>query len=731
MSRATNRYPATQTKGQRSQLLPITASPESELDDPIRLETRSGKQTVRDDTGVDLNKTGTEQPHRSVSGQDTRNGVSFYTITDRRFFIGTVGMVNSLRRLGYDQRVSVLDRGLSKHQRDLLAAECDLVVLPHTYASNPTLFKPFAHLTHPQGVIVLLDSDLIVARNLDLIIEAASSGQVCACADSESERWFAEWEHIFDLPCRPRRQTYINAGFLAFSVEHWPHLLPRWWSLCQRISSHPTIYEGAVWASPTSQADQDVLNAILMSEVPAECITVLPQETQPTVRETLEGEVELLDIVELLCSLRGRPVTLVHITGKTKPWELRGWSWIGRHLYPTFLRRLLIGEDVRIQVSSSDVPVWFRRGNIGRLTMQVLSSVNRVTFRVRRWLPLRLAYGLLSTRLKMLHDQASASIMVRSPATEVVDRSDVYPESTVLQRYNPISEENQQVKDVELSGFSLVLGTIGRTDELRVFLDSLDAQTYRKFELILVDQNQDERLSPILAPYADKFPLVHVRTEKKGLTRAKNLGLEHASKDIIGFPDDNCQYPTYFLQRVAWFLTKNPEWDGITGRSTDEEGRDSYFKFDKKAGALNKYTAWKRGAAYSIFVRADRTRGVRFDEEMGPGAGTEWGAGDETDYLLQLVERGASLFYDPGLVAVHPQPVTPDNEDALHRAYSYACGGSHAVRKHKFPLWFKAWWILRSVLRLLVSLIRREKVYGPQFRWNLLKGKVRGLVRQD
>jgi glycosyltransferase involved in cell wall biosynthesis len=640
-------------------------------------------------------------------------------------------MVNSLRLLGYDQRVTVLDRGLSKHQQDLLAAECDLVVVPHTYASNPTLFKPFAHLTHPHGVIILLDSDLIVARTLDLIIEAAISGQVCACADPESERWFAEWERIFDLPCRPRRQTYINAGFLAFSVEHWPHLLPRWWSLCQRISSHPTIYEGAVWESPTSQADQDVLNAILMSEVPAECITVLPQETQPTVTETLEGEVELLDLEELSCSLRGRPVTLVHITGKTKPWELRGWSWIGRHLYPTFLRRLLIGEGVRIQVSHSDVPVWFRRGNIGRLTMQALSSVNRLTFRVRKWPALRLAYELLSTRSKTLHDQASASIMVRSPAPEVMDRSDEHPESMILRAPSPISEENQHGKDVELPGFSLVLGTIGRTEELRVILNSLDAQTYRNFELILVDQNQDERLTPILAPYADKFPLVHVRTEKKGLSRAKNLGLELASKAIIGFPDDNCQYPAHFLQRVAQFLARNPEWDGMTGRSIDEQGGDSYLKFDRKAGALTKYNAWKRGAAYSIFVRADRTLGVRFDEEMGPGAGTPSGAGDETDYLLQLIERGASLFYDPDLFAIHPEPITPDNEDALHRAYSYAWGGSHAVKKHRFPLWFQAWWILRSVLKLLVSLIGREKVPGPQFRWNLLKGKVRGLVNQN
>lgn len=644
--------------------------------------------------------------------QNAKDNVSFYTITDERFFVGTVGMVNSLRLAGYNQHVFVLDRGLSRHQRHLLATECNLVTLPGTQATNATLFKPFANLIDPQGVVVIIDSDLIVARSLNAVIEAAKSGQICACADSENGRWFAEWEQIFDLSRRLRQQTYVNAGFLAFSVEHWPQLLPRWWDLCQQISSHPTIYEGAIWESPTSQADQDALNAILMSEVPAEHVTVLPPETQPTYAEMLGGHVELLDIEKLSCSLRDRPITLVHITGKRKPWELKGWRWIGRHLYSAFLRRLLVGSNISIQISRSDVPVWFWSGRIGALAMDVISWINQTLSYVRRWPLVKLIYGFLYRRLGMLRVRPAGKLY--SPAPGVVSH---------------LSEENQQVAEVEIPGFSLVLGTIGRTDDLKIFLESLDTQTYRNFELILVDQNQDDRLSPILVPYADKFPLVHLHTEKKGLTRAKNLGLEYASKDIVGFPDDNCQYPADFLQRVAWFLTKHPEWDGMTGRSIDEGGRDAYLKYDKKSGALNKYNAWRRGAAYSIFVRADRMLGVRFDEEMGPGAGTEWGAGDETDYLLQLIERGASLFYDPNLAAVHPEPITPDNEGVLRRAYSYAYGASHAVRKHEFPLWFQVWWILRSVLRLLVGLVRREKIYGPRLRWNLLKGKFRGLVR--
>ena len=53
--------------------------------------------------------------------------------------------------------------------------------------------------------------------------------------------------------------------------------------------------------------------------------------------------------------------------------------------------------------------------------------------------------------------------------------------------------------------FSLILGTVERTHDLENHLASLDYQTYRNFELIIVDQNKDERLAPILEPYASRF----------------------------------------------------------------------------------------------------------------------------------------------------------------------------------------------------------------------------------
>src|SRR6266851_4817106 len=60
--------------------------------------------------------------------------------------------------------------------------------------------------------------------------------------------------------------------------------------------------------------------------------------------------------------------------------------------------------------------------------------------------------------------------------------------------------------------YSLLLATRGRTEELHQFFRSLLAQTWRDFEVIVIDQNPDDRLVETLAPYAGKIALQHLRS---------------------------------------------------------------------------------------------------------------------------------------------------------------------------------------------------------------------------
>src|SRR4051812_15522441 len=96
---------------------------------------------------------------------------------------------------------------------------------------------------------------------------------------------------------------------------------------------------------------------------------------------------------------------------------------------------------------------------------------------------------------------------------------------------------------------SLILGTKGRTDELRRFLHSLSSQTSGRVELIIVDQNEDDRVHQVLRSVPVDIPTSIIQS-KPGLSRARNIGLRHANGSIIGFPDDDCWYPPDLLGRV-------------------------------------------------------------------------------------------------------------------------------------------------------------------------------------
>ena len=90
--------------------------------------------------------------------------------------------------------------------------------------------------------------------------------------------------------------------------------------------------------------------------------------------------------------------------------------------------------------------------------------------------------------------------------------------------------------------FSLIVATKNRTDDLLTLLGSLRSQLMQSFEILIVDQNPDDRLIPVLSQFAD-LPIRHLHS-KPGLSRARNVALPLCTGDIIAFPDDDCWYPS-------------------------------------------------------------------------------------------------------------------------------------------------------------------------------------------
>ncbi|MBA2512759.1 MAG: glycosyltransferase family 2 protein [Solirubrobacterales bacterium] len=272
--------------------------------------------------------------------------------------------------------------------------------------------------------------------------------------------------------------------------------------------------------------------------------------------------------------------------------------------------------------------------------------------------------------------------------------------------------------------FSLIMATVGRTQEIERYLASLNAQTYRDFELIIVDQNPDDRVEDLLKHQRSSYPILHLCSEP-GVSRARNIGIEHATGEVIGFPDDDCWYPLDFLERIARYLCKYPEMDGISGRVTDEAGSFD-ARFDRTSGLLEPSKVWLRTAAVATFVRREAAGKIGgFDEKLGPGSGMIWGGGEDIEYALRAISNGLNIYYDPALVVFHPHALAAGYGEMSGRAYSYGAGIGRVWRKHDYPIRLVAYSLLRPVGGAVLALLsaRQDKA---RYHWSGFRGRFKG-----
>lgn len=256
--------------------------------------------------------------------------------------------------------------------------------------------------------------------------------------------------------------------------------------------------------------------------------------------------------------------------------------------------------------------------------------------------------------------------------------------------------------------FSLVIATVGRTDELARLLQTLAAQECQDFELIIVDQNRDDRLIPILEKWSlnkdslKPLPakLKHIRSEP-GLSKARNRGLQYCEGAIIAFPDDDCWYFPETLRNVdAWF-NAHEEYGVLTLGSRDEVGNKSGNKWHNDDCDLNVINIFRASVSYTLFVKKPKPDLLHFDESLGVGASTKFGAGEDTDFLLRLMRHGIrGRFYAKWHIG-HPSKGYIDAK----RAANYGRGWGRVLHKHSLPLLCLSF-VALDFSRTIVNLVR-------------------------
>lgn len=251
---------------------------------------------------------------------------------------------------------------------------------------------------------------------------------------------------------------------------------------------------------------------------------------------------------------------------------------------------------------------------------------------------------------------------------------------------------------------SLIVSTLGRTDELAAFLASLKAQTYREWELIIVDQNNDDRVASVLA--RSGVPARHLKSPC-GASRGRNVGLAAAAGDIIAFPDDDCIYEPETLANLVRVFTECPEVGAVIG---------CWAEKGCVRKAINRFSVFCRAGTCFYFIRREWTDRIgRFDEEFGPGPKARYQGGEDTDYLIRGLKLGMKISRVPEIRIHHPD--MPVSAFAATKVRSYGTARMALLRKHGYPLWFR----LANMAFPIVQMLRRPR--EAQYYWNMFKGR--------
>lgn len=108
---------------------------------------------------------------------------------------------------------------------------------------------------------------------------------------------------------------------------------------------------------------------------------------------------------------------------------------------------------------------------------------------------------------------------------------------------------------------------------MRRCLDSLLCQDCQDVELLLIDDGSKDGSESLCREYAGRDPRVHVFTqEKRGVSSARNLGLEKATGDYILFVDsDDYAEPDYFVKLDRVLADGEPELVFLSYRLVGEQ----------------------------------------------------------------------------------------------------------------------------------------------------------------
>ena len=103
---------------------------------------------------------------------------------------------------------------------------------------------------------------------------------------------------------------------------------------------------------------------------------------------------------------------------------------------------------------------------------------------------------------------------------------------------------------------SVIIPTYNRAEKVAAAIDSVRAQTFADFELIVVDDGSSDYTQARLRAYGDRIKII--RQDNRGVSAARNAGIAASQAPLLAFLDSDDVWLPHKLQSQAAFFAANP-----------------------------------------------------------------------------------------------------------------------------------------------------------------------------
>ncbi|MEX2336049.1 MAG: glycosyltransferase [Fulvivirga sp.] len=141
--------------------------------------------------------------------------------------------------------------------------------------------------------------------------------------------------------------------------------------------------------------------------------------------------------------------------------------------------------------------------------------------------------------------------------------------------------------------YSVIIPVYNRPDEVNELLQSLTRQTYKEFEVLVIEDGSSTRCNKVIEKYSDRLSITYYYKPNSGQGFSRNFGFERAKGDFFVVFDSDCIIPDHYFHTVDEYLNKHQ--------------LDAYGGPDK---AHSNFTAMQKAISYTM-TSAFTTGGIR------------------------------------------------------------------------------------------------------------------------